>query len=46
MKNVQGQFRVLKDVLESSINWRVEFDQQAAPWMVIHSAAVINKGRE
>ncbi len=45
VKNAQGQFRVLKDALESRINRRVEGDHQAVPWMVMRAATVINKGR-
>ncbi len=46
VKNAQGQFRVLKNALESRINRRVEGEYQAAPWMVMFVATVINKGRK
>ncbi len=41
VKNVQGQFRMLQDALESRINERVESDHQAVPWMVMHAATLI-----
>ncbi len=33
MKNAQGQFRVMKNALESRSNQRVEGDHQAVPWI-------------
>ncbi len=42
LKNVQDQFRVLKNALESRVNKRVEGDHQVVPWMVMHAAAVMN----
>ena len=46
VKNVQGQFRVLKDALESRHGRRLEGGHQAAPWLVMHAASVINRGRK
>ncbi len=46
VKSAQGQFRVLKDALESGISYRVESGRRAAPWMAMHAATVINKGRK
>ncbi len=37
---------MLKNALESRISKRVKGDHQAVPWMVMHAAAVINKGRK
>ncbi len=37
---------MFKKALESRINRRVEGDYQAVPWMVMHTATVINKGRK
>ncbi len=45
VKNAQGQLRVLKNALENRINKREDGDHQSAPWMVMHAATVINKGR-
>ncbi len=45
VKSAQGQFRVVKNALESRINKRVEGYHQAVPWMVMHAATVINNGR-
>ncbi len=35
----------MKDALESRAKKRFEGDYQAVPWMVMHAAVVINKGR-
>ena len=43
VKNAQGQFRVLKDALESRINRRVEGGHRSVPWMVTHAATVMNR---
>ncbi len=45
VNNAQGQFRVLKDAMESRINRQVEGDHQAVPWMVTCAATVIDEGR-
>ncbi len=45
VKNAQGQFRALKDALDSRINKRNERDHRVVPWMVMHAATVITKGR-
>ena len=46
VKNVHGKFRVLKDALESRHGRRLEGGHQAAPWLVMHAASVINRGRK
>ncbi len=46
LKNAQGEFRVMKSVLESRINERAAGGHQAAPWMVMHAAIVIKQGRK
>ncbi len=46
VKNLQGQLRVLKDALESRIKKRVDGEHLTVPWMVMHAATVINKGRK
>ncbi len=46
VKNVQGQFRVIKDALESRRQRRVEGEHPAVPWMAMHAASVINRGRK
>ncbi len=46
MKDVQGQLRAIKDVLESRRGRRVEDEHQVAPWMAMHAASVINRGRK
>ncbi len=46
VKNAQGQVRVLKDVLESRINKRVDGEHQIVPRMVMRAAMVSNNGRK
>ena len=46
LKHVQGQFRVLKDALESRHGRRLEGGHQAVPWLVMHAASVISRGRK
>ena len=46
VKNVQGQFRVMKDALESRHGRIIEGEHPAAPWLVMHAATVISKGRK
>ncbi len=45
IKNAQGQFRVTKDALGSWRGRRVEGDRPAAPWIMMHAASVVNRGR-
>ena len=40
---VQGQFRVIKDALESRIGVRITGEATCVPWMVSHAAALINR---
>ncbi len=44
-KTAQGQLRVLKDALESSIGRRITGEQPIVPWLVMHAASAINRGR-
>ena len=46
IKNVQGQFRVIKDALESRIKEKLNGEHPAVPWMVMHAASVMNRGRK
>ncbi len=46
VKIVQGQFRVIKDALESSHGRRLDGEHQAVPWMVTRAASVVNRGRK
>ena len=46
IKNAQGQFRVIKDALESRHGRRVEGDHPAVPWTMTHAASVVNRGRK
>ncbi len=45
VKNVQGQFRSLKDALESRLKVRSEEEHPAVPWLVMHAASVMNRRR-
>ncbi len=46
IENVQGQFRVIKDVLGSRRRRRVEGDHPAVVWMMTHAASVVHRGRK
>ncbi len=46
IKNAQGQFRVIKDALESRIKEKLSGEHPAVPWMVMHAASVISRGRK
>ena len=43
VQQVQGQFRTIKDALESRIGKRIGGDSVLVPWMVIHAARTINR---
>ncbi len=45
VKNVQGQFRVLKDALESRVGRRSNGEHPIVLWLVTHAASVINRER-
>ncbi len=45
VKNAQGQFNALKDALESREGRRIGGEQPIAPWLVMHAASVMNRGR-
>jgi hypothetical protein len=46
IKNVQGQFRVIKDALESRQGRRIDGEHPVVPWMVMHAASVVNRSRK
>ncbi len=46
IQNVQGQFRDLKEVSESTHIRRVAGEYQVVPWMVMQATSVINRGKE
>ena len=46
INNVQGQFRVIKDALESRHGRRIGEEHQVVPWMVMHAASVVNRSRK
>ncbi len=46
VEDVQGQFRVLQDALESRRKRLAEGDRPVAPWMVMCAASVINRRRK
>ncbi len=46
VRNVQGQFRVIKDALESRHGTRVDGEHPVVPWMVMHAAWVVNRSRK
>ena len=43
VQRVQGQFRVIRDDLESMIGRRMDGNHHCIPWMVRHAAQVINR---
>ena len=45
VKNVQGQFRVLKDSLEGRIQKSVRECRRGVQWLVPHSASVMRRSR-
>ncbi len=45
-KNVPGQFRVLRDALESRVGKRITGEHPIAPWLVVSVASVISRGRK
>ena len=46
IKSVQGQFRVIKDALESRTNEKLHGEHPAVPWMVMHASSIRNRGRK
>ncbi len=46
IRNVQGQFRMIKDALESRRGRRVGGDHPAAPWMMPRVGSVVSRGRK
>jgi len=45
IKNIQGQFRALKDALESRLGARIDGDHVAIPWLVMHAGSVMCRRR-
>ena len=45
IKNVQGQFRVLRDALEARLGMRIQGDHVAVPWLVMHAGSVVCRRR-
>ena len=43
IQQVQGQFRAIKDGLESRLGERVKGDSPLVPWMVLHAARTLNR---
>ena len=43
IQQVQGQFRTMKDSLESRIGARILEDSPIVPWLVMHAAQTINR---
>ena len=43
IQQVQGQFRTMKDSLESRIDARIPEDSPIVPWLVMHAAQTINR---
>ncbi len=41
VKNIQGQFRVLKDALESRLGAMIQGDHVAVPWLIMRAGSVI-----
>ncbi len=46
VKNVQGQFRVIKDALESGHGRRVDGEHPVGPGMVMHAESVVDRSRK
>ncbi len=46
LKNAQGHLRMIKDALESRNKRGAGGEHPAVPWMVMHAASVINRGRQ
>ena len=45
VKNVQGQFRALKDALEARLGARIQGEHAAVPWLIMHAGSVISRRR-
>ena len=43
IQQVQGQFRAMKDNLESRIGVRISGESTIVPWLVMHSARTLNR---
>ena len=46
IRQVQGQFRAMKDALETRYNERIQGDHNSIPWLFSHAASTINRVRE
>ena len=45
IQDVQGQIRTIKDGLEARIGEKYKREQDIVPWLIRHSAQVINRYR-
>ena len=43
IRQVQGQFRAMKDALETRYGRRIEGDHRRIPWLMMHAVPVINR---
>ena len=43
IQQVQGQFRAMKDSLETRIGTRIAEDSPVVPWLVLHAARTMNR---
>merc|ERR1711989_35153 len=43
VQQVQGQFRTMKDNLESRLGIRISGESTIVPWLVMHSARTLNR---
>jgi hypothetical protein len=46
IRQVQGQFRAMKDALETRYNERIQGDHNSIPWLFSHAASTINRVRK
>ena len=46
IRQVQGQFRTMKDALETRYNERIKGDHNSIPWLFSHAASTINRVRK
>mgnify|MGYP003349086866 CR=1 FL=1 len=46
IRQVQGQFRSMKDALETRYGRRIEGDHRCIPWLMMHAAAVVSRSRK
>ena len=46
VRQIAGQFRTIKDGLETRINHKINGEMSIVPWMISHAAATINRTRK